>query len=144
MTEQELNDLEATLLSCEKMIGAVGNTENLNAAVQEMFVLQKLLVAELRQHLPGTSTRYVYQWEAHDNPALHGIFVADEKDVQEVLGKTLWFPLDEYTGVHYTPQATEFTKVTNAPAVVRLFVAQDLESGSSPIAVYEETCREKL
>lgn len=74
---------------------------------------------------------YSFNWECGRMGDLYGLFVADEKDVAEVVGKTIYFGevLGKHSDVYGEVEECDFTVVTDDQTVINILV--DAMSGTS-------------
>lgn len=69
--------------------------------------------------------------------SLKGVFVEDERLVEQCIGKEIYFGevLGKHSEVYGPLEISDLTKVTDDPEIIRLIKDNDLETGTNPIDV---------
>lgn len=86
---------------------------------------------------------YKFYWDCSRQGSVEGLFVADESEVVEVIGKTVYFgeALGKHSDINGTLEAGDFTVVTDDQDFSTKLVAvigHTTVSGHNPLSYLEE------
>jgi len=84
---------------------------------------------------------YKWEWDCGRQGSLEGLFVADEQDVLNAIGKDVYFGevLGKHSDVHGKLEANEFTPLSDDPAVIA-FVREHGPFGFNPLGYVRLPC----
>jgi len=77
---------------------------------------------------------YRFNWDCYRQGNVEGLFVADSKDVTDILGEDIYFGeiLGKHSEVYGTIEEGEIELVTDRPDAVAMFQEFNLASGYNP------------
>lgn len=68
------------------------------------------------------------------------VFVASDEDMKNLMGKEVYFGeiLGKHSNIVGIMEESDFTRITDDPLVVNLFLEHDLSTGHNPFSYLEE------
>jgi hypothetical protein len=84
---------------------------------------------------------YKFHWGCGRAGDLEGVFVADDKEVQEVIGEEVYFGevLGKHSEIYGTLDEEDITLISTDEKVVKLVEEYKLSMGFNPITRYQES-----
>lgn len=84
---------------------------------------------------------YKFNFDCGRMGELNGIFIADSKDVESVIGKEVYFGevLGKHSEIYGTIDEGEIKLITDDPEVVSLMEENNISTGFNPLDYVEES-----
>lgn len=84
---------------------------------------------------------YKFNFDCGRMGELNGIFIADSKDVESVIGKEVYFGevLGKHSDIYGTIDEGEIKLITDDPEVVSLMEENNISTGFNPLDYVEES-----
>ena len=84
---------------------------------------------------------YKFNFDCGRMGELNGIFIADSKDVESVIGKEVYFGevLGKHSDIYGTIDEDEIKLITDDPEIVSLMEENNISTGFNPLDYVEES-----
>lgn len=84
---------------------------------------------------------YKFNFDCGRMGELNGIFIADSKDVESVIGKEVYFGevLGKHSDIYGTIDEGEIKLITDDPEIVSLMEENNISTGFNPLDYVEES-----
>jgi hypothetical protein len=88
---------------------------------------------------------YKFEWDCGRQGTVNGLFLAASEDIDKAIGKQVYFGeiLGKHSEIYGMLDSEDLTKITEDPAVIKIFQDYKLSSGYCPLDFIEEETEEE-